>query len=59
VFEILKDGSFTKPVLETSSGNVLLDRAAIDAFGRLRLQPLPAEYKEDRLKIHLSFPYVR
>jgi len=59
VFEILKDGSFTKPVIEKSSGSVLLDVASRAAFDKLKLPPLPKEFLDDRLKIHLTFPYVK
>jgi outer membrane biosynthesis protein TonB len=59
VFEILKDGTFTTPQIEKTNGSVLLEIASKSAFRDLKLQPLPKEYKEDRLKIHLSFPYVR
>jgi len=59
MFEILRDGTFTTPVVEKSSGSVLLDVASKAAFDRLKLPGLPKEYTEDRLKIHLTFPYVR
>ena len=59
VFEINKDGSFSAPVVEKSSGYVPLDAASKDAFRALKLQPLPKEYQFDKLKIHLTFPYVR
>ena len=59
VFEILRDGTFTKPEIEKSSGSVMLDVASKAAFDKLKLPSLPKEYTQDRLKIHLSFPYVR
>ena len=61
VFEILKDGSFTRPEVEKnkSTGSEMLWIASRAAFQDLKLQPLPKEYGEDRLKIHLTFPYVR
>lgn len=59
VFEIRRDGTFTKPVVEKSSGSVALDVASKDPFSRLVLPPLPKEYTESSLKIHLTFPYVR
>ena len=59
VFDILKDGTFTKPIVEKSSGSVMLDVASKAAFDRLKLPPLPKEFTEERLKIHLTFPYVR
>jgi outer membrane biosynthesis protein TonB len=59
VIEIRKDGTFTTPVIETSSGSVLLDIASKAAFDKLTLPPLPKEYPADKLKVHLTFPYVR
>lgn len=58
VFEIRKDGSFTPPTV-VQSGGVFLDNAAKDAFTGLQLQPLPPQFKDDKLKIRLTFPYVR
>ena len=58
VFHIRKDGTFTTPVVE-KSGGVILDAASRSAFKGLTLQPLPPQYKEDRLTVHLTFPYVR
>jgi outer membrane biosynthesis protein TonB len=61
VFEVSRDGSFTAPVVEEgkSSPDVLLKLASLSAFRGLKLPRLPAEYKEDKLKVHLTFPYVR
>jgi len=59
VFEIRRDGTFSRPVVEKSSGSVLLDVASRSAFDGLTLPPLPKEYSGDSLKIHLTFPYVR
>jgi outer membrane biosynthesis protein TonB len=59
VFDIKRDGTFTKPEVEKSSGNVMLDVASKSAFDGLKLPPLPKEYAQDRLRIHLTFPYVR
>lgn len=58
MFEVLKDGTFTPPKVETSGG-VILDAASLKTFQLLHLQPLPKEYTGERLKIHLTFPYVR
>jgi TonB family protein len=58
-FVINRDGSFSRPEVEQSSGSVLLDVASKDAFNALRLEPLPKQYPEDKLTIHLKFPYVR
>lgn len=57
-FEINKDGTFSTPVVE-KSGGLVLDLASLDVFKKLQLQPLPKEYTADKLKIHLTFPYVR
>ena len=59
VFEIMKDGSFSKPEFEKKSGSILLDVAAMSAFNGVKFLPLPPQYPGDRLKIHLTFPYVR
>jgi len=58
VFVIRKDGTFTVPVIEKSGGS-MLDAISKSAFNGLTLLPLPPQYKEDRLTIHLTFPYVR
>jgi outer membrane biosynthesis protein TonB len=59
VFEIRRDGTFTKPQVEKPSGSALLDIASQAAFIGLQLQPLPDRYTGATLKIHLTFPYVR
>jgi TonB family protein len=59
VFEIRRDGSFTKPVVEKSSGSPMLDVASQSAFVNLTLPPLPEQYTGQTLKIHLVFPYKR
>ncbi len=58
VFEINRDGSFTAPQVE-KSGGLVLDIASLKTFKTLLLLPLPKEYTADKLKIHLTFPYVR
>jgi outer membrane biosynthesis protein TonB len=58
-FVINRDGSFSRPEIEQSSGSVLLDVTSKDAFNGLRLDPLPKQFTEDKLTIHLKFPYVR
>jgi hypothetical protein len=58
VFEILRDGTFTTPQIEKSTDRIL-DFASLKPFQVLRLERLPKEYTGDRLKIHLTFPYVR
>jgi outer membrane biosynthesis protein TonB len=59
VFEIQRDGTFTRPKIEKSSGRPMLDIASLATFDKLVLPALPKEYKGDRLTVHLSFPYVR
>ena len=59
LFEIRRDGSFTKPIVEKSSGSTMLDLASQAAFVDLRLPPLPEQYTGQTLKIHLVFPYKR
>jgi outer membrane biosynthesis protein TonB len=59
MFEIKRDGSFTKPIVEKSSGSTMLDLASRAAFDNLRLPPLPEKYTGETLKIHLVFPYKR
>jgi outer membrane biosynthesis protein TonB len=59
MFEIRRDGSFSKPVVEKSSGSPMLDVASQSAFTDLRLPPLPEQYTGQTLKIHLVFPYKR
>ena len=57
-FTIRRDGSFTAPDV-TQSGGVFLDYVSKEALRGLVLPPLPAEYKEETLKVRLTFPYVR
>ena len=59
VFEIKRDGSITRPDVEKSSGSTMLDIASRAALTNLKLPPLPEQYKEPTLKIHLAFPYTR
>ncbi|HKV98459.1 MAG TPA: TonB C-terminal domain-containing protein [Vicinamibacterales bacterium] len=58
-FTIQRDGKITDIEAETSSGSSLLDRLSRATLmdPALRLPPLPAEYTNDHLTIHLSFPY--
>jgi outer membrane biosynthesis protein TonB len=57
-FTIRRDGSFFD--LKTlQSGGSLLDYHARNSFNGLVLPPLPPEYKEETLKVRLTFPYVR
>lgn len=56
-FTIRKDGSIVDAVVEHPSGYWALDRAAELAVRVTRLPPLPAEYTNDRLTVHLRFEY--
>jgi TonB family protein len=58
-FAIRRDGTVVSSEIEQSSGSGLLDRVALSAIEqvKLRIPPLPAEYKENVLVFHLKFPY--
>ena len=58
-FTILKNGTIdnSKVTVEQSSGYGALDRAARAALYDARLMPLPAEYPNETLTVHLKFPY--
>lgn len=55
-FNIMRDGTVTAKSYEKNSGSGLLDRVSRMAIPD-QLLPLPAEYKQDKLTIHLTFPY--
>ena len=56
-FEVLRSGQIVDSTVTKTSGSDGLDRLARRALLNARLRPLPAEYTEDRLIIHLEFPY--
>jgi protein TonB len=59
VFEIGRDGKVTGLKVEKSSGNVLYDQAALRAItDATPLPPLPDDFKESFLKVHLGFNYA-
>jgi TonB family protein len=59
-FRILRDGRITEIELEKSSGYAALDFASQRAlFTTQRLPALPSAFPEDRLTVHLRFPYQR
>lgn len=59
-FVIQRDGSMTDVEVERSSGNGTLDLIATRAIRLARqLPPLPAEYTNPSLTIHLMFEYQR
>ena len=56
-FTVLRDGTISDVIVEKGSGYVLLDIASRRAIpAKLRL-PLPAQYPENQLVVHLTFPY--
>jgi outer membrane biosynthesis protein TonB len=58
-FTVLRDGTITDVVVEKPSGYPLLDIASRTAIpAKLRLG-LPAQYPENQLVVHLTFPYDR
>jgi TonB family protein len=59
-FDIQRDGTMTNVEVERSSGNATLDLIATRAVRLARqLPPLPAEYPNSSLTIHLTFEYER
>ena len=58
VFEIGRDGKVTGLKVEKSSGNSLYDQAALRAITEATpLPPLPADFKDAFLRVHLGFNY--
>lgn len=58
-FEIYRNGTVSRPEVEQSSGLPMLDIASRAAISGLKLPPLPPEYKEDKLIVHITFTYKR
>lgn len=59
-FTILRDGTITNADVETSSGLFNLDQEARRALSKTRkLPPLPREFSEPTLTVHLVFQYQR
>jgi TonB family protein len=59
-FTIQRDGTLTDVQMEKPSGYFVLDRAALAALTTTRrLPPLPREFSEDHLTVHLVFQYQR
>ena len=57
-FEIRRDGKISGLVVEKSSGNALYDQAALRAItDATPFPPLPDDYKEPFLRVHLGFSY--
>jgi TonB family protein len=59
VFEIGRDGRASNLTLEKPSGNAAYDLAALRAVADASpFPPLPAEFKEPLLRVHLGFHYT-
>ena len=56
-FTVQRDGTITNVDFDKRSGSGILDRASLDALPAKLAQPLPREYPENQLVIHLKFPY--
>ena len=56
-YTVLRDGTITEVIVEKSSGSGLLDRVSLDALPPKLAQPIPRQYPDERLVIHLKFPY--
>jgi TonB family protein len=57
-FQILRTGTVLDPVIEKSSGVEAYDRACLRAVqSSSPLPPLPSDFREDIIGIHLEFPY--
>ena len=59
MFTIHRDGRITDVQVERSSGFVVLDTAAQRALLQARLPPLPREFTNSTLTVHLEFEYQR
>ncbi|MBI4637504.1 MAG: TonB C-terminal domain-containing protein [Candidatus Rokubacteria bacterium] len=59
VFEIGRDGQVRHPAIEKSSGDHFYDQAALRAITEANpFPPLPTEFKEPLLRVHLGFHYA-
>jgi TonB family protein len=57
-FTILRDGQLAQYVVEQSSGLMVLDQAALRAVvGTKTLNPLPSQFPNQTLGVHLNFEY--
>jgi TonB family protein len=58
VFDISRDGQVSRLSIEKSSGNSYYDQAALRAIAEANpFPPLPAEFKEPSLRVHLGFNF--
>lgn len=59
-FAIQRDGAISDVLVERTSGNAILDLVATRAVRLAQpLPPLPAEYTNSSLTVHLTFEYLR
>ena len=58
-FIVRRDGTMTGIEVEKSSGQALLDQASQRALLAARLPPLPREFPDNTLTVHLIFEYKR
>jgi protein TonB len=59
VFEIGRDGKVLRLGIEKTSGNSLYDQAALRAITDASpFPPLPVDFKDSLLRIHLGFNYA-
>ena len=58
-FMILRNGTIQAPQVERSSGFVALDNAALRALQLSKLPPLPAQFENPTLTVHLRFDFQR
>ncbi len=56
-FTVMRNGSITNIDITQPSGYGVLDRAARAALIDVRLPPLPPDYTNETLTVHLKFPY--
>ena len=58
-FTIARNGAVQQPQVEIPSGFVALDNAAFRALQLARIPPLPSEFPNATLTVHLRFDYQR
>lgn len=58
-FTVLRDGAIAQPQVERTSGFQILDTSAMRAVQLARLPPLPAEFTNPNLTVHIRFEYQR
>lgn len=58
-FVILRNGTIQSPHVEKSSGFVALDNAALRALQLSKLAPLPGQFENPTLTVHLRFDFQR